>query len=235
MDEKGSKQVDVLDVQPAAAAREQIAAAVFEWQLGIHKTMLARFLPPIKISVEVPLCIVEHQTSPARVVLVFRKGCREVSQSVAPQRVRPQIEAYRQQCRTTSAKSPWRAYLDLDFRVTEKRRSNKVLDTLKKEYRRTSTAYRGQHKTQRGVGVLVVVDIENFLRSSKTFHQSRELTPVAQTVDFESHCRTAGWARVTDTQRAALRAFNELRSADAPLQIERTYFLLHYVRMERLS
>ena len=62
-----------------AADREQIAAAVFEWQLGLHKTMLARFLPPIKISVEVPLCIVEHQTSPARVVLVFRKGCREVS------------------------------------------------------------------------------------------------------------------------------------------------------------
>ena len=77
--------------------------------------------------------------------------------------------------------------LDLDFRVTEKRRSNKVLDTLKKEYRRTSTAHRGQHKTQRGVGVFVVVNIENFLRSSKTFHQSRELTPVAQTVDFESH------------------------------------------------
>jgi hypothetical protein len=49
--EKGSKQVDVLDVQPAAAAREQIAAAVFEWQLGLHNTMLAGFLPPIKISV----------------------------------------------------------------------------------------------------------------------------------------------------------------------------------------
>ena len=31
--------------------------------------------------------------------------------------------------------------------------------------------------------MFVVVDIENFLRSSKTFHQSRELTPVAQTVD----------------------------------------------------
>src|SRR5881227_877917 len=84
MDEKGSKQVDVFDVQPAAAAREQIAAAVFEWQLELNKTMLARFLPAIKISVEVPLCIVEHQTSPARVVLMFRKGCREVSQSVAP-------------------------------------------------------------------------------------------------------------------------------------------------------
>src|SRR3984893_14410495 len=81
----------------------------------------------------------------------------------------------------------WRAYLDLDFRVTKKRRSNKVLDTLKKEYRRTSTAHRGQHKTQRGVGVIVVVDIANFLRSSNTFHQSRELPPVAQTVDFESH------------------------------------------------
>src|SRR6266702_364295 len=84
MDEKGSKQVDVLDVQPAAAAGEQIAAAVFEWQLGLHKTMLVRFLPPVKISIEVPLCIVEHQTSPARVVLVFRKGGREVCQNVAP-------------------------------------------------------------------------------------------------------------------------------------------------------
>src|SRR5260221_4016034 len=31
---RSTKQVDVLDVQPAAAAREQIAAAVFEWQLG---------------------------------------------------------------------------------------------------------------------------------------------------------------------------------------------------------
>src|SRR5499427_5967880 len=130
MDEEGSKQVDVLDVQPATAAREQIAAAVFEWQLGLHNTRLARFLPPIKISVEVPLCIVEHQTFPARIVSVCRKGCREVSQSVAPQRVRPQVEPYRQQCRTTSVKSPWRAYLDLDVRVTEKRRSNKVLDTL---------------------------------------------------------------------------------------------------------
>ena len=93
----------------------------------------------------------------------------------------------REKCRTTSVKSPWRAYLDLDFRVTEKRRSNKVLDTLKKEYRGTSTAYRGQHKTRRGVGVFVVVDLKNFFRSPKTFHQSRELTPVAQTVDFESH------------------------------------------------
>src|SRR5215831_7557318 len=84
MDEKGSKQVDVLDVQPAAAASKQIAAAVFEWQLGLHKTMLARSLPPVKISVEVPLCVVEHQTSSARVAQVFRKGRREVSQNVAP-------------------------------------------------------------------------------------------------------------------------------------------------------
>jgi hypothetical protein len=35
MDEKGSKQVDILDIQPAAAAREQIAATVFEWQSGL--------------------------------------------------------------------------------------------------------------------------------------------------------------------------------------------------------
>src|SRR2546429_2360905 len=130
MNEKGSKQVDVLDVQPAAAAREQIAAAVFKWQLGLHNTMLAGFRPPLKISVEVPLCIVEHQTFPARIMSVSRKGCREVSQSIAPQRVRPQVEPYRQQCRTASVKSPWRAYLDLDFWVTEKRRSNKVLNTF---------------------------------------------------------------------------------------------------------
>src|SRR4029077_3390074 len=84
MDEKGGKQVDVLDVQPAAAAREQIAAAVFEWELGLHETMLAKALPPIKISVEAPLCVVEHQTSAARVGWVFRKGRREVSQNVAP-------------------------------------------------------------------------------------------------------------------------------------------------------
>jgi hypothetical protein len=84
MDEKGSKQVDVLNVQPAAAAREQIAAAVFEWQLGLHNTMLAGFLPPIKISVEVPLCIVEHQTFPARIVSVFRKGIGQALRRLIP-------------------------------------------------------------------------------------------------------------------------------------------------------
>ena len=49
----------------------------FEWQLGLYNTMLPGFLPPIKISVEVPLCIVEHQPSSARIVLVFRERCRE--------------------------------------------------------------------------------------------------------------------------------------------------------------
>jgi hypothetical protein len=44
-----------------------------------------------------------------------------------------------------------------------------VLDTLKKEYRGTSTAQRGQHKAQRGMGVLVGVDIENFMRSAEAF------------------------------------------------------------------
>src|SRR5207245_10601762 len=65
MDEQGSKQVDVLDVQPAAAAREQIAAAIFEWQLRLHKTMLATCFPPIKISAEAPLCTVVNKTSTA--------------------------------------------------------------------------------------------------------------------------------------------------------------------------
>src|SRR5215467_9279374 len=62
-------------------------------------------------------------------------------------------------------KSPWRAYLDLDFRVTENRRSDKVLDTLKQKYRRMGAPHRGQHM--------------NFLSSAKTFHQGRKLTPGA--------------------------------------------------------
>jgi hypothetical protein len=66
-----------------------------------------------------------------------------------------------------------------------------VLDTLKKEYRGTSVADGGQHKTQRGAGVFVAVEIENFFRSSKTCHQSTELTPITQTVDFESHRQMA--------------------------------------------
>jgi hypothetical protein len=41
------------------------------------------------------------------------------------------------------------------------------------------------------MGVLVGVYLKNFLRSAKTFHQSRELTRVAQTVDFESHRQMA--------------------------------------------
>jgi hypothetical protein len=43
MDEKSGKQVDVLDVQPAAA-REQIAAAVFEWQLGLAWVRIAEVI-----------------------------------------------------------------------------------------------------------------------------------------------------------------------------------------------
>jgi len=35
--------------------------------------------------------------------------------------------------------------------------------------------------------MFVVVDVEDFLRSSKTLHESRELTPVAEAVDLESH------------------------------------------------
>ncbi len=183
MDEKSGEKVDVLDVQPTTTACEQVAATIIKRQLGLDETMLARTLPPIKISVEVTLCVIEYQASPAWVVGVFRKGCCEISQNVTPQRVRPQVEPYRQQCRTTSIESPWRAYLDLDFRITEKCRSNKVLDTLKKQHRRTSIAQRRQHKTQRGTRMFVVVDVEDFLRSSKTPHQSRELTPVAEAVD----------------------------------------------------
>src|SRR5437016_5982957 len=99
MDKKSGEKVDVLDVQPTTTACEQIAATVIKRQLGLDETMLARSLPPIKISVEVSLCVIEYQASPAWVVLVFRKGCCEISQYVAPQRVRPQVEPYRQQCR----------------------------------------------------------------------------------------------------------------------------------------
>jgi len=79
MDEKGSKQFDGLDVPPAPLpGRSDRAAAVFEWQLGLHKKKkndaLAIFLPPIKIAVEAPPLHRKHQTLP-RGSVGFRKGC----------------------------------------------------------------------------------------------------------------------------------------------------------------
>ena len=81
--------------------------------------------------------------------------------------------------------------MDLNFRIIEKRGSNKVFDRLQKKYRRTSTAHRGQHKTQRGAGLFIVVGLKNSLRSPKTLHQGRELTPVVQAVDFQSNRQMA--------------------------------------------
>jgi len=140
MDQKGSKQVDVLDVDllPLPVSRSLRPFSNGSWD------STTRCLPhpfhQSKFRSKSPSGVVEHQTPPARVAYVFRKRRREVSQSVAPQRVRPQVESYRQQCRTPSVKSPGRAYLNLDCRITEKRRSNKLLDTFEKEYRRPSTA-----------------------------------------------------------------------------------------------
>jgi hypothetical protein len=90
---------------------------------------------------------------------------------------------------------------------SEKRRSNKVLDTFKKEYRRTSTAHRGEHKTERGVGVFVVVGIENFLRSSKAFHHSR--------VAHES-----GALRMKDLARVTVDTTVNPLAAAAPARLE---------------
>ena len=79
MDQKSGEKVDVLDVQPTTTACEQIAATVIKRQLGLDETILARSLPPIKISVEVSLCVIEYQASPAWVVWVFRKGYSKAS------------------------------------------------------------------------------------------------------------------------------------------------------------
>src|SRR6266700_8266871 len=87
MDEKSGEKVDILDVQPTAAACEQIAATVIKRQLGLDETMLARSHPPIKISVEVPLCIVEHQTSRAGSVRFLQRllrGLPEHSAAACP-------------------------------------------------------------------------------------------------------------------------------------------------------
>jgi hypothetical protein len=54
------------DPQPRLGV-DRIACSRRLWGLGLHKTLLARSLPPIKVSVEVTLCVVEHQTSPTRV------------------------------------------------------------------------------------------------------------------------------------------------------------------------
>jgi hypothetical protein len=52
--------------------------------------------------------------------------------------------------------------------------------------------------------VFVVIDIENFLRSSKTFHQSRELIPVDET--FSNACIAADLSpRLSTFERCWLR------------------------------
>src|SRR6266511_4403753 len=106
VDKEGGEEIDVFNVQPAATAREQIAATVIERQLRLHKTMFVRSLPPVKISVEVALCIVEHQAPPARIMRMCDEGRREVSQNVTPQRVRPEVEPNCQECRAASTEPP---------------------------------------------------------------------------------------------------------------------------------
>ena len=66
--------------------------------------------------------------------------------------------------------------------------------------------------------MFVVVDIENFLRSSKTFHQSRELTPVAQTVDFEL-LLTDGHAQRADDGVRPRQPWPERARAKAPADL----------------
>jgi hypothetical protein len=75
----GAEQVAV----GASDARARVLALILNHKAAAEVDLS----PPIKTSVEVPFRIVEDQPSPAWVVLVFRKGCCELAQSVAPYRV----------------------------------------------------------------------------------------------------------------------------------------------------
>jgi hypothetical protein len=70
MDEESRKNIDILDIQRTRTAREQIAASIIERELRFNKAMGAKSFPPIKLSVEVSVGVIEHQASPARVIKV---------------------------------------------------------------------------------------------------------------------------------------------------------------------
>jgi len=116
---RGSEQVDVSRCPtccPLPVSRS--LRPVFEWQFGLHKTLLVKFPSTNqKFRSEAPLCIVEHQnvSRAGRVSFSAKETSRGLPECSAAGVSDPKLKPYRQQCRTTSVKSPWRAYLDLDF------------------------------------------------------------------------------------------------------------------------
>ena len=70
MDEQRRNEIDVLDVQLTAVTGEQIATAVFEWQLGPDKTVLAvaASLPPLEAAVEISSRVVDDEALSSSVV-----------------------------------------------------------------------------------------------------------------------------------------------------------------------
>src|SRR5262249_5577515 len=152
-----------LDVHPAGAAGEKVAAAAGEGEMRLDDDVLAAPLPPIKVAVKIAVGIIEHQALAARMLNMLRERRREVSQGVAAQRVGAKIKCNRQHRRAARTEPARRANLKLDLRIVEERLSEKLLDRLEQENGRTGITDRRQHQAKGGAGILVVIDIKDLV------------------------------------------------------------------------
>ena len=93
VDEQRRNEIDVLDVQLTGVTGEQIAAAVFEWQLGPDQTILAVAgpLPPLEAALEISSRVLDDEALSSSVALIFAHGCFEIPTTVAPERVRSEV------------------------------------------------------------------------------------------------------------------------------------------------
>ena len=189
MGEQRRQQVDVLDVDPAAAAAEQVAAAVVEGQPWLDQAVLAvgGARPPLEVALEGAAGVVDDEALAALVVEVAADGGLEVARRVAPKRVRAQIEADAQQRGAARVDPARRAHLDLDLAVAEQRAAGEPLDALQQQHCRARAADRRQHQAQRGLRVTVDVDLERPLRAPEPLHQGNELGPLAQAVNLQAY------------------------------------------------
>src|SRR5262245_20647740 len=104
MREQRRKEVDVLDVQLAAATGEHIATTVSERQLISDKTIpaVSASLPPLKTAVELSSRVIDDEALPSLVVSTIADRCFEVPAGVASERVRPEVEPYSEERRAPS-------------------------------------------------------------------------------------------------------------------------------------
>jgi hypothetical protein len=105
MREQRREKIDVLNVNGAPAANEQIGTTVLEWQLALHETIISvpAPLPPIEAAIKVSCAIVDDEALSSLIPYVSTDGGLKISTSVTPKRVRPEVKSYSEERRATRA------------------------------------------------------------------------------------------------------------------------------------